>query len=62
MDKGIIDLIPAAVEAIKQETIRKMKLFSSTGKANADLKNNLNQDIDKIVEMVIKQVKENLNR
>lgn len=34
MDKGIIDLIPAAVEAVKQESIKKMKLFSSDGKAD----------------------------
>lgn len=33
MDKGIIDLIPAAVEAIKQETIKKMELFGSVDKA-----------------------------
>lgn len=32
MNKGIIDLIPAAVEAVKQETEKKMKLFSSDGK------------------------------
>ncbi len=35
MNKGIIDLIPAAVEAVKQETAKKMKLFSSDGKADA---------------------------
>ena len=34
MNKGIIDLIPAAVEAIKQETVKKMELFGSVGKAN----------------------------
>lgn len=34
MNKGIIDLIPAAVEAIKQETEKKMKLFGSVGHAN----------------------------
>ncbi len=34
MDKGLIDLIPAAVEAVKQETMKKMKLFSSDGKAS----------------------------
>ncbi len=34
MDKGIIDLIPAAVEAVKQESMEKMKLFSSDGKAD----------------------------
>lgn len=37
MNKGIIDLIPAAVEAVKQESVKKMELFSSTGKANASL-------------------------
>ena len=31
--KGIIDLIPAAVEAVKQETVKKMKLFSIDGRA-----------------------------
>ena len=34
MDKGLIDLIPAAVEAVKQETMKKMALFSSDGKAS----------------------------
>lgn len=33
MDKGIIDLIPAAVEAVKQETAKKMQLFDSVNKA-----------------------------
>ena len=33
MNKGIIDLIPAAVEAVKQETAKKMKLFDSVNKA-----------------------------
>ena len=33
MNKGIIDLIPAAVEAIKQETEKKMLLFGSNGHA-----------------------------
>ena len=33
MDKGLIDLIPAAVEAVKQESMKKMQLFSSDGKA-----------------------------
>jgi len=31
VDKGITDLIPVAVEAVKQETIKKMKLFDSVG-------------------------------
>ena len=37
MNKGIIDLIPAAVEAIKQETEKKMRLFSSVGHANTTM-------------------------
>lgn len=31
MNKGIIDLIPAAVEAIKQSVVQKMQLFGSCG-------------------------------
>lgn len=33
VNKGITDLIPVAVEAVKQEALSKMKLFSSDGKA-----------------------------
>ncbi len=33
MEKGLIDLIPAAVEAVKQATLNKIKLFGSDGKA-----------------------------
>lgn len=33
VDKGIIDLIPAEVEAIQQEVVKKLELFGSTGKA-----------------------------
>lgn len=51
MDKGIIDLIPAAVEAIKQEVVKKLELFSSTGKAP-----HKNYDVDKIVQAVIKEL------
>jgi len=35
VDRGLTDLIPAAVEAVKQETVKKMALFSSDGKADA---------------------------
>ncbi len=60
MNKGIIDLIPAAVEAVKQETIAKMELFSSDGKApSANLAGN---DIDRIVELVAEQVRKELNK
>lgn len=31
INKGITDLIPAAVEAVKQETVKKMELFGSIG-------------------------------
>ena len=51
MDKGIIDLIPAAVEAIKQEVVKKLELFSSVGKAPS-----AQYDIDKIVQAVIKEM------
>ena len=54
MNKGIIDLIPAAVEAVKQETISKMELFSSVGKAPAS--SLPDYDINKIVELVVKEV------
>lgn len=51
MNKGIIDLIPAAVEAVKQETTKKMQLFDSVGKgAQAQ------PDVDKIVEAVISEL------
>lgn len=51
MDKGIIDLIPAAVEAIKQEVIKKLELFGSVGKGAQPL-----PDVDKIVEAVISEL------
>ncbi len=59
MNKGIIDLIPAAVEAVKQETISKMELFSSVGKAQYN-KNNGEIDINKIVDLVIKEVRKKM--
>ena len=55
MNKGIIDLIPAAVEAVKQETIKKMELFGSVGKANY-----YNIDIDKIVSTVVSELKKDV--
>ena len=51
MDKGIIDLIPAAVDAIKQEVLKKLELFSSVGKASY-----AKYDEDKIVQAVIKEL------
>lgn len=58
MDKGIIDLIPAAVEAIKQETIKKMELFDSVGKGRtADA-----FDQDAIVRTVVAEVLKTLGK
>ena len=51
MNKGIIDLIPAAVEAIKQESMKKMELFGSVGKGGYAVPN-----VDKIVEAVIAEL------
>ena len=59
MDKGIIDLIPAAVEAVKQETIAKMELFSSVGKAGGAA---APADIDAIVKLVVAEVKKLYNK
>ena len=57
MNKGIIDLIPAAVEAIKQESIKKMELFGSVGKGRSVSKINEEEIIRKVVEEVMKITK-----
>ncbi len=60
MSKGIIDLIPAAVEAVKQETLKKMELFSSTGKAGNGLQSASglgNVDVSQVVELVLAEMK-----
>lgn len=56
MNKGIIDLIPAAVEAVKQASIEKMQLFSSDGKAPFRA-NTSDIDVDKIVSLVLEQIR-----
>lgn len=63
MDKGIIDLIPAAVEAIKQETMKKMQLFGSDGKAdcgNAAFSSKADMEI--ITKLVAAEVAKYLNK
>lgn len=35
-EKGVTDLIPAVVEAVKQESMKKMLLFSSNGKSSRE--------------------------
>ena len=62
MNKGIIDLIPAAVEAVKQETIAKMELFSSDGKAPFAHTGNQADDMDKLVDMIAAEVLKRLNK
>ena len=63
MNKGIIDLIPAAVEAVKQETMSKMELFSSINKACSTrckrFGDHNEQLIERIAEEVYKQLKIN---
>lgn len=57
MDKGLIDLIPAAVEAVKQETVKKMRLFSSDGKADLRSRASISPDnIEMITKLVAAEV------
>jgi len=63
MDKGLIDLIPAAVEAVKQESIKKMKLFSSDGKADCKTGVNFNgNDIEALTKIVAAEVAKYLKK
>ncbi|MBO4940928.1 MAG: class II fructose-bisphosphate aldolase [Clostridia bacterium] len=63
MEKGLIDLIPAAVEAVKQESMKKMELFSSNGKADitkgAPMSSN---DIELVTKLVAEEVAKYLNK
>lgn len=58
MEKGIIDLIPAAVEAVKQEVMKKMKLFGSTGRTQGKLSDEEMQRIVKLVTEEMRKVME----
>ena len=51
MTKGVIDLIPTAVNAVKNAVIRKLELFGSVGKAHSDIRN-----LDQIVQTVVEKV------
>ncbi len=59
MNKGIIDLIPAAVEAVKQETLKKMKLFSSDGKAPYKASSMNGIDLEKLIKLVVAELNKN---
>ena len=61
MEKGLIDLIPAAVEAVKQESIKKMKLFSSDGKADIITGAN-NNDLEALTRLVAAEVAKYLKK
>lgn len=63
MDKGLIDLIPAAVEAVKQETMKKLQLFSSDGKA--DLQGGVVRsadDVELITKLVVAEIQKRMNK
>ena len=63
MDKGLIDLIPAAVEAVKQETMNKLKLFSSDGKAGMSSTPSYGaSDIEMITKIVAEEVAKYLKK
>lgn len=57
MEKGLIDLIPAAVLAIKNAVIKKLELFGSTGKVHRSA-----ADIEAIVQLVTKEVLSTLGK
>ena len=63
MDKGLIDLIPAAVEAVKMETAKKMKLFSSDGKADVIKNTSASADnIDMLTKLVAQEIAKYLGK
>ena len=62
MDKGLIDLIPAAVEAVKQETAEKMKLFSSDGKAGLTSMEASSVDYEVVARIVAEEVAKYLKK
>ena len=63
MDKGLIDHIPAAVEAVKQETMNKLKLFSSDGKAGMSATPSYGAgDIEMITKIVAEEVAKYLKK
>ena len=51
MEKGIIDLVPAAVQAVKMEVRKKMELFGSVGQVYSN-----KADIHALIEQVVNEV------
>ncbi len=63
MDKGVIDLIPAAVEAVKLASINKMELFSSTGKAPYTVEGQSEEaNIELVTKIVAQEIAKYLNK
>lgn len=64
MNKGIIDLIPAAVEAVKQETMKKMKLFGSDRKAGFTGQSAAmpSLDVEQLTQLVVEEVRRYMGR
>lgn len=59
MNKGIIDLIPAAVEAVKLATMNKLELFGSCNKADGGIAGDSGlstTDLEKITKLVAAEV------
>ena len=59
MNKGIIDLIPAAVEAVKLATMNKLELFGSVNKADGGIAGDTGlstTDLEKITKLVAAEV------
>ena len=56
MNKGIIDLIPASVEAIKQKNMKKMELYGSEGKGQQKFSVNEEEIVRQVVEEVRKVI------
>ena len=63
MEKGLIDLIPAAVEAVKQETMKKIQLFGSDDKAGVTSSSSYGTgDIEMITKLVAEEVAKYLKK
>ncbi len=63
MEKGVIDLIPAAVEAVKLASINKMELFSSTGKAPYTVEGQSEEaNIELVTKIVAQEIAKYLNK
>lgn len=59
MEKGLIDLIPAAVEAVKQETAKKMQLFGSNGRVESPA---APTDVEAITKLVVAEVLKRMSK